>query len=164
MNASSQPGGATAENGAPDSGARLDGPQLSALCNAMVGLHRRYFGRGATKARAYQVSDDLVLVELRDVFLTVERTLIARGQTDMVRQTRLTFQQAMFHEFLAAVEEVTGRQVCSYVTESITSPEAVLEIFYLEPVSDVDSRLAREAREDAGEIDRPDGGIREAGP
>lgn len=127
----------------------------------MVGLHRRYFGRGATKARAYQVSDDLLLVELRDVFLTVERTLIERGQADTVRQTRLTFQQAMFHEFLAIVEEVTGRKVCSYVTESITAPEAVLEIFYLEPVSDVESRLAREAREDSGEIDRPYGGLQD---
>jgi len=127
----------------------------------MVGLHRRYFGRGATKARAYQVSDDLVLVELRDVFLTVERTLIERGQADTVRQTRLTFQQAMFHEFVAVVEEVTGRMVRSYVTESFTSPEAVLEIFYLEPASEVAPRLAREAREDAGEVDRPYAGLRE---
>lgn len=128
----------------------------------MVGLHRRYFGRGATKARAYQVSDDLLLVELRDVFLTVERTLIERGQADTVRQTRLTFQQTMFHEFVAIVEEVTGRMVRSYATESITSPEAVLEIFYLEPGGEVEDRLAREAREDAGEVERPYGGLREA--
>jgi len=127
----------------------------------MVGLHRRYYGRGATKARAYQVSDDLVIVELRDVYLTVERTLIDRGQADMVRQTRLTFQQAMFGEFLALVEEVTGRKVSSYVTESITSPEAVLEIFYLEPAGEVADRLQREAREDAGKVERPYGGLRE---
>lgn len=162
MDASPQPVGSTADDDARESGTRLDGPQLSALCNAMVGLHRRYFGRGATKARAYQVSDDLLLVELRDVFLTVERTLIERGQADTVRQTRQTFQQAMFGEFVAIVQDVTGRMVRSYVTESITSPEAVLEIFYLEPAGEVESRLAREAREDAGELERPYGGLREA--
>jgi uncharacterized protein YbcI len=155
----SQPDQATANDPTAESRARLAGTQLAALSNAMVGLHRRYFGRGATKARAYQVSDDLVLVELRDVYLTVEKTLIDRGQANAVRQTRQTFQQSMFGEFLIAVEEVTGRKVCSYVTESIISPEAVLEIFYLEPLAEVDERLAREAREDAGEMDRPYGGI-----
>jgi uncharacterized protein YbcI len=138
---------------------RLDGGQLAALSNAVVGLHRRYFGRGATKARCYQVNDDLVIVELRDVYITVERTLIDRGQVNMVRQTRLTFQQAMFGEFIDIVEEITGRKVSAYATESITSPEVVLEIFYLEPELAVDDRLAREGREDRGEIDRPVGGI-----
>jgi uncharacterized protein YbcI len=138
---------------------RLDGAQLAAISNALVGLHRRYYGRGATKARAYQVHDELLIVELRDAYLTVERTLIERGQLNAVRQTRLTFQQAMFAEFLEAVEQVTGRQVCSYVSESITSPEAILEVFYLEPVEDVADRLLREAAEDAGDRDRPVGGI-----
>ena len=159
MEASSQPDQAGTNGPASVSHGRLAGTQLAALSNAMVGLHRRYFGRGATKARAYQVSDDLLLVELRDVYLTVEKTLIDRGQVNTVRQTRLTFQQAMFGEFLSAVEEATGRKVRSYLTESITSPEAVLEIFYLEPIDDVDARLEREAREDAGEVERPYGGI-----
>lgn len=139
--------------------ARLDGAQLAAISNALVGLHRRYYGRGATKARAYQVHDELLIVELRDAYLTVERTLIERGQLNTVRQTRLTFQQAMFTEFLEAVEQVTGRQVCSYASESITSPEVILEIFYLEPAGVVADRLRREAAEDAGDLDRPIGGI-----
>jgi uncharacterized protein YbcI len=92
-----------------------------------------------------QVHDELLMVELRDAFLTVERTLIERGQLNTVRQTRLTFQQAMFSEFLDAVEGIAGRQVCSYVSESITSPEVTLEIFYLEPTADVPRRLQQEA-------------------
>jgi uncharacterized protein YbcI len=124
-----------------------------------VGLHRRDYGRGATNARAYQVNDDLVIVELRDVYLTVERTLIERGQANMVRQTRLTFQQAMFQEFIDSVEQITGRKVAAYASESITSPEVVLEIFYLEPGTAVSDWLQREAREDRGEIDRPVGGV-----
>lgn len=158
MNGSSDPStpGAAASH-APNG--RLDGGQLAAISNALVGLHRRYYGRGATKARAYQVHDELLVVELRDAFLTVERTLIERGQLNTVRQTRLTFQQAMFGEFLDAVEGISGRQVCSYVSESITSPEVILEIFYLEPTEGVPDRLRREAAEDAGDLTRPVGGI-----
>lgn len=158
MNGSSDPPTAgAASQGAPNR--RLDAGQLAAISNALVGLHRRYYGRGATKARAYQVHNELLVVELRDAFLTVERTLIERGQLNTVRQTRLTFQQAMFGEFLEAVEGISGRQVCSYVSESITSPEVILEIFYLEPERDVPHRLQREAAEDSGELARPVGGI-----
>jgi uncharacterized protein YbcI len=138
--------------------ARLEGVQLAALSNAIVGLHRRYYGRGATRARCYQPHDDLVLVEMRDAYITVEHTLLARGQEDAVRSARLTFQQAMSAEFIGAVEEITHRKVQAYRSESFASPEVVLEIFYLEPSSAVQARLERERAEDAGEIDRPTGG------
>ena len=114
---------------------RLSGPQLSEISNAVVGIHRRYYGRGATKARTYQVSHDLVMVELRDAYLAIERTLIERGRASSVREMRLTFQQTMQQEFVAALEHITGRNVCSYTSESITSPAAILEIFYLEPTA-----------------------------
>jgi uncharacterized protein YbcI len=154
---SESPGGG--ESSGQDESLRLDGSQLAAISNALVALHRRYYGRGATRARAYQVNDDLLLVELRDAYLTVERTLIERGQVNTVRQTRLTFQQAMFTEFLDAIEGLTARKVCSYASETITSPEAILEIFYLEPGTEVSDRLRREAAEDAGDVERPFGGI-----
>ncbi len=144
-------------------GMRLDGAQLAALANAIVGLHRRYYGRGATKARTYQVHENLVLVEMRDAYLTVEHTLLARGQEDTVRHTRMTFQQAMSGEFVAAVEAIVKRKVCAYVSQSFVSPEVILEIFYLEDSRGVADREAREAAEDAGELERPHGGLHEVG-
>jgi uncharacterized protein YbcI len=137
----------------------LAGEQLAAIANAMTGLHRRYYGRGATKARTYQVHSELVLVELRDVYLTVERTLLERGQQNTVRQTRLTFQQAMYQEFIGSIEEIVGRRVKSYESVVIACPEVLIEIFYLESASEREERLEREAREDAGEIERPEPGI-----
>lgn len=146
---------------APSPGAHLAGSQLTGLSNAIVGLHRRYYGRGATRARTHQVHDDLVLVELSDAYLTVERTLLARGQEDAVRHTRMTFQQAMAQEFIVAVEAIIGRKVQSYVSQTFVNPEILLEIFYLEPADRVDERKAREAAEDAGEIMRPRAGLDE---
>jgi uncharacterized protein YbcI len=137
----------------------LTGEQLAAISRAMTGLHRRYYGRGATKARTYQVHSELVLVELRDVYLTVERTLLERGQQNTVRSTRLTFQQAMYQEFVGAIERITGRRVRSFVSETVVCPEVVLEIFYLESTADSRKRVERERREDAGVIPRPEPGI-----
>jgi len=73
----------------------------------MVQLHRRFFGRGATKARALFCCDDIVVINPQDIFLTVEQTLVANGQEDAVRATRQTFQSGMREEFVSAVEEAT---------------------------------------------------------
>ena len=105
------------------------------LARRMVQLHRRYFGRGATQAKAFFCHEDLIVVELRDIFLTVEHTLVARGQADAVRATRQTFQSAMRDEFVAAVEEITGRQVRNYESVVFTFPPSAIEIFALEPVA-----------------------------
>ena len=122
---------------------QLSGPQLSEISNAIVGIHRRYSGRGATKARSFQVTDDLVLVELRDAYLAMERTLIQRGHGPTVRQTRLVFQEAMQRELVDVLERITGRGVLSYTSESLAVPEAILEIFYLEPTSQGVAALAQ---------------------
>lgn len=144
-------------------GRRFDGPQLAAVSNAIVGLHRRYYGRGATKARTYQVHDNLLIVEMSDAYLTVEHTLLARGQEDTVRNTRTTFQQAMSGEFIAAVEEIVERRVRAYVSQAFVSPEVILELFYLEDATGVHEREEREAAEDAGELERPRGGLVDSG-
>lgn len=145
---------------APES--RLTGEQLAQIAKTITGLHRRYYGRGATKARTYQVHSQLVLVELRDVYLTVERTLIERGQQNTVRRTRLTFQQAMYKEFIKAIEEIVERKVLHFGSEMVTYPAVVLEIFYLESAAERGERLQREAAEDAGEVARPEPGPADA--
>ena len=107
------------------------------------------------------VHEDLLLVELQNVFTTVERTLIERGQRDTVRNTRMTFQSAMREEFIDCIESATGRRVETYESTTFTAPDRLLEIFYLEPASDRDPRLTRERAEDA-DGGRPSGGIDEA--
>jgi uncharacterized protein YbcI len=125
----------------------------------MVGLHRRFYGRGATKAKSFWVHDDMLLVEMHDIFITVEHTLLSRGQEDAVRATRQTFQAAMRDEFQGTIEEVTGRKVLNYDSVMFTHPPCVLEIFVLEPTDDRPRRLDREAKEDAGSQRRPSGGL-----
>jgi uncharacterized protein YbcI len=125
----------------------------------MVGLHRRFYGRGATKAKTFWVHEDLLLVEMHDIFITVEETLLAKGQEDAVRATRQTFQSAMRDEFQLTIEEITGRKVLNYDNVMFTHPPSVVEIFVMEPASDRQPRLDREAKEDEGTQARPRGGL-----
>jgi uncharacterized protein YbcI len=135
-------------------------PALLAVTRGIIRLHKRYFGRGATTGRAFFVHDNLLVIELLEVFTTVERTLVERGQRDAVRHTRQTFKASMWTEFIECIESATGRRVECYESVTFTAPDKLLEIFYLEPAADLQARVDREADEDAGS--RPEGGIQES--
>ena len=57
----------------------------------MVGLKKRYYGRGPEAAKAY-IEDDYIFVVLEGGLTRNEETLLAAGKEDLVRQYRLTFQ------------------------------------------------------------------------
>jgi uncharacterized protein YbcI len=102
-----------------------------AIGNAINRLHRQYYGRGGASARTITGRDHIV-VFLEDIYTTVERTLIDAGNFDVVRQTRHTFQMTMRPEFVAAVEELTGRKVVGFMSEVHEDPDIAAEIFVLE--------------------------------
>jgi hypothetical protein len=85
-------------------------------------------------------------------------SLVDRGQADMVRATRKTFQSAMRDEFIQCIEGLTGRRVENYESVVFVHPQMALEIFMLESPDDASARIEREAAEDAGQP-RPTAGI-----
>ncbi len=110
-----------------------EGGTLALITRGLIGLHKQFFGRGATTAKAFFVHPDLLVVELEEIFTTVERTLIQKGQRETVKSTRQTFQSAMRGEFIACIEQATGRTVDCYESVTFTAPDRLLEIYYLEP-------------------------------
>jgi uncharacterized protein YbcI len=108
------------------------GRVLADISNSMVGLHRRYYGRGPTRAKTY-IHEDYVFCVLEDIFTTVEQTLIGAGELQRVRDTRLKFQDAMESEFRGAVEEHTGRKVRAFLSQTHVDPDLTVELFLLEP-------------------------------
>ena len=144
--------------GTQDSPAADRRPGGREIAQAIVALHRRFYGRGATRARTYFVDDHLLIVELHDIFITVEQSLVDRGQADTVRATRQTFQSAMRDEFIHCIEELTGRRVENYESVVFVHPQMALEIFMLESPETQRERVEREAAEDGGRP-RPSAGI-----
>jgi uncharacterized protein YbcI len=108
------------------------GAMLLAISNAMVRLHKSYFGKGPTKARAYY-DGDVVTCVLSDVYTRAERTLLDSGRTTTVLRQRYELQEAIRDEFIASVEEITGRRVIGFFSGNQPDPDMSVEVFVLAP-------------------------------
>src|SRR3954447_10623321 len=106
------------------------GEARAVISTEMTRLHRQYYGRGPTKAKTY-ILDDLVVVVLEETFTVAERTLVDRGEIDAIQQIRRRFQQQMADEFTALVEQVTGRRVRAFLSETHLGADVSAEIFLL---------------------------------
>ena len=85
-----------------------------AISNAISGIHREHYGRGASRARTV-MGADYIICFLEDIYTPVERTLIDGGRFEAVRETRDAFQDTMQKTFTAAVEELSGRKVIGFL-------------------------------------------------
>jgi uncharacterized protein YbcI len=110
----------------------IDGAVRSAISQAIVRIHAEHYGKGATQAKTY-VWDNLVVMILRDVLTVAERTLIDVDRPDTVREMRMTFQFGLEQTFRAAVEQITGRRVHSFMSQVDPVNGLGVEIFVLEP-------------------------------
>jgi uncharacterized protein YbcI len=117
------------------------GEALAQISTELVQLHRRYYGKGPTKAKTHQVNDAVISI-LRGGFTTIERTLIDEGRAEPVHTMRRSFQDVMEEQFTAVVEGATGRKVVAYMSQVHENPDVAVEIFLLEPVVEAVSSAA----------------------
>jgi uncharacterized protein YbcI len=106
------------------------GNAREAIARGVVKLHTEYYGRGPTRAKTY-VDGNLVAVVLEDTFTKAERTLVERGESEAVEQIRRRFQQQLADEFIAIVEQATGRVVRAFLSETDLEADLSVEIFLL---------------------------------
>jgi uncharacterized protein YbcI len=97
-----------------------------------VKLHARHYGRGPTKAKTH-LTQDLAVCVLEEVFMPAEKTLIAAGNSQQVRSTRDAFQLALEDDFVAIVEQATGRKVRGFFSQVHIGSETAIEFFLFEP-------------------------------
>ena len=114
---------------------RTSGELALAISNRIVGLHKHFYGKGPTKARAFYL-DDVVVVVMRGGFSKVEETLHRAGRRGAVIAQRAEFQAVVEDEFRAAVEELTGRRVVAFMSANHQDPDMAAELFVLESASE----------------------------
>ncbi len=110
------------------------GLQVAELSNALVGLYKKLFGRGPTKAHVAFATDDLLICTLENSLTPAARNLLAMGEHQRLRETWMFFQQAGEQAFVAAVERIMRRKVRAVVSGIDTHHAVSSEVFYLEPV------------------------------
>lgn len=122
------------------------GQMLLDLANAIVRLHKQFYGKGPTKARAH-MSHDLVTVVLEGGFTRSEQTLRDSGHQREVTESRFAMQESVSLELTRAVEQITGRGVRSFMSANDPEHELQVEVFVL--LRDEPARVEQErARHD----------------
>jgi uncharacterized protein YbcI len=74
-----------------------------------------------------------VVVMPQETMLKAERSLIEDDKAEPVAQMRRSFQQTMRADMSAAVEELTGREVIAFMSDSHLEPDYSAEVFVLAP-------------------------------
>jgi uncharacterized protein YbcI len=115
-------------------GAPLRGEELlSAVTEAMVAFHLRYYHRTPVTAKTQMLGDDLLACVLGGVYTDVEKTMIELERAPNVKDTRSAFQDAMQHKFIDTVQRLSGRAVTLFVSDSHVGPDMEIELFMLAP-------------------------------
>jgi uncharacterized protein YbcI len=109
------------------------------LSNEMVRLYKDLFGRGPSRARTHFAGPDCIICSLERTLTPAEQSMVALGEHQRLRETRMFFQHAREGDFRDAVERVTGRNVVAFVSGIDTTADMSCEVFYLEPVTDGDT-------------------------
>jgi uncharacterized protein YbcI len=101
------------------------------IANAVVRHHKRFLGRGPTKAQAFY-RDNIVVVVMEDTLTAAERGLAAAGGREAVLEMRLRYQQTMRPDLVDAIEALTGRTVEAFLSGNHISPDLAVELFILD--------------------------------
>jgi uncharacterized protein YbcI len=120
------------DQGSSDAAVNERGQLLSDVSNAIVRIHKRFYGKGPVKARAF-LSQDLLTVILEGGFTRGEQTLQDRGHADEVVRTRLAMQSSVEAEFRTAVESLLYRSVRSFMSANDPENDMQAEVFVLHP-------------------------------
>ena len=68
---------------------------------------------------------------MEETFTRAEKTLIDRGERESIQRIRRQFQEAVRDEFVGVVEQVTGRKVRAFMSDTDVENDISVETFLL---------------------------------
>ena len=101
---------------------------LARISSEVVKTFKEYYGKGPTSAKSYML-DDLLFVVMRGGLTAAEKFLLEKGEVDVVRQYRQTFENRMDEILSEKIEELTGRKVVGFNSQILFEPDMSIEIF-----------------------------------
>jgi uncharacterized protein YbcI len=106
---------------------------LSEISREMVHLYKEQFGRGPVKSKTRFADADCIICTLEQSLTPAEKSMVAMGEQQRLRDIRMFFQYATEARFCEVIERVSGRQVIAFVSGIDTAKDVASEVFYLEP-------------------------------
>jgi uncharacterized protein YbcI len=115
----------------PDGEAERGRSLLTRISTEVVRTFKEYYGKGPVSAKSYFL-DDLLFVVMRGGLNAPELFLLERGEQDVVRQYRQTFENRMAQILSEKIEKLTGRKVINFQSQVLFDPDMSVEIFVFE--------------------------------
>jgi len=107
---------------------------LMEVSNTMVRIYKEQFGLGPTSARTHWAGSEILITVLENTLTPAERNLVAMGEHQRLRDTRMFFQYATVATFCDPVEDITGRVVRAFHSSIDTHRDGqAVEVFVLHP-------------------------------
>ena len=108
------------------------GRLLAAISTRIVAILRDNYGPGPMKAKTYALDDMVIVVTRGSGFTTLEKTIIDNGEPDRVVAMRGDFHRMMTRRFTEVIEELTGRKVVAFLSQTHILPDLTIEIFFID--------------------------------
>jgi uncharacterized protein YbcI len=127
-------GGPEPPHAKPDTPQReqLLGDRLVAEINdRLTRLMREHYGRGPIKAKTY-ILDNLIISVLSDGFIALERTMMESGEPERVLEMRREYERLMKTRYSEMIEELTGRKVLAFLSQTHVDPDLTVEMFLMD--------------------------------
>ena len=96
---------------------------LAAVSESMVALHQRYHHRKPLKVKTHLMGDEMLACVMYGIYTEVEKTMIETQRQTIVHETRSAFLIAMQHKLITEVENLSGRHVTDFITDSQVGPD-----------------------------------------
>jgi uncharacterized protein YbcI len=106
---------------------------LREVSRAMVTIYKEQFGRGPESVWTRFAGPDTVVTILGKSLTPVERSMLAMGEQQRLRDIRNMFQYATESQFRDEVERITGRRVIGFMSGMDVVNDISSEVFTLEP-------------------------------
>ncbi|HEY3726615.1 MAG TPA: Na-translocating system protein MpsC family protein [Solirubrobacteraceae bacterium] len=116
---------------APHGEQLLGGRLLAEITDRLVLLISEHYGRGPLKAKTY-VLDNLIVCVLSGGYIALEQTMMEGGERERVLEMRRGFQQLMKTRYSEMVEELTGRKVLAFLSQTHVEPDLSVEMFLMD--------------------------------
>lgn len=108
------------------------GALLAAISEAIVGMRREHYGRGAVHAKSYAIDDVIVVVTRENGLTPLERTIVDAGAPGRLIALREDFLHAMTGRFNETIEQLTGQKVLACLYEVSLEPDITIVSFVLD--------------------------------
>jgi uncharacterized protein YbcI len=101
------------------------------IANAVVRWHKRFLGRGPTRAQAF-FRHNVVVVVMEASLTEAERRLAREGAGAAVLEMRNRYEETMRNDLVQAVEALTGARVDAFMSSHHIEPDLAVNLFVLD--------------------------------